>query len=34
MGVGGIDSWGAMPLDPYMLPYGEYTFEFILRIRK
>lgn len=34
MGVGGIDSWGALPLDPYMLPYGEYTFEFILRIRK
>ena len=34
MGVGCIDSWGALPLEQYMLPYGEYTFEFILRIRK
>ena len=34
MGLGCITSWGALPLEKYMLPYGEYTFEFILRIRK
>lgn len=34
MGLGCITSWGALPLEQYMLPYGEYTFEFILRIRK
>jgi beta-galactosidase len=31
MGVGGIDSWGAIPLPHYMLPCRDYTFNFILR---
>ncbi|HIZ86287.1 MAG TPA: DUF4981 domain-containing protein [Candidatus Coprenecus stercoravium] len=34
MGLGCINSWGELPLDRYMLPYGEYRFDFILRIRK
>ena len=34
MGLGCINSWGALPLDEYMMPYGEYTFDFILRIEK
>ena len=32
MGLGCITSWGALPLEQYMLPYGEYTFEFIIKI--
>jgi beta-galactosidase len=31
MGVGGINSWGALPLPQYTLPYGEYTVRFLLR---
>lgn len=30
MGVGGIDSWGAMPLLQYQLPYGDYRFSFVI----
>ncbi len=31
MGVGGTDSWGALPLPQYRLPYGEYRYRFRLR---
>ena len=31
MGVGCIDSWGALPLPEHMLPYGEYRFHFTLK---
>ena len=30
MGLGCIDSWGAMPLDEYLIPYGDYEFTFIM----
>ena len=30
MGLGCIDSWGALPLEKYRLPYGDYTFTFTL----
>jgi beta-galactosidase len=30
MGVGGDDSWGAKPLDKYMLYPGEYKYEFVI----
>lgn len=30
MGLGNINSWGAAPLQPYMLPYEDYTFKFIM----
>jgi beta-galactosidase len=30
MGVGGDDSWGAKPLDKYMLYPGEYRYEFVI----
>lgn len=31
MGVGGDDSWGARPHPQYQLPYGEYTYSYIIR---
>lgn len=31
MGLGGIDSWGAIPLDQYRLPYGAYEYRYVLR---
>jgi beta-galactosidase len=31
MGVGCVNSWGALPLDNYMLPYGDYEFSFIMQ---
>jgi beta-galactosidase len=31
MGVAGINSWGAVALPPYQLPYGEYRVRFTLR---
>lgn len=31
MGVGGTNSWGAMPLQQYMIPAQERTFRFTLR---
>lgn len=30
IGVGGICSWGTWPLKEYMLPAGEYTFDFVI----
>jgi beta-galactosidase len=30
MGVGGDNSWGAKPLDKYMLYPGEYRYEFVI----
>lgn len=30
MGLGCIDSWGALPLEKYRLPYQDYEFSFIL----
>lgn len=30
MGLGCVNSWGALPLPQYMLPYGDYEFTFIL----
>lgn len=31
MGLGCVNSWGALPLEQYMLPYGDYTFTFVMR---
>ncbi|MCM1110616.1 MAG: DUF4981 domain-containing protein [Clostridium sp.] len=31
MGLGCIDSWGAWPMEKYLLPYGDYDFTFIMR---
>ena len=31
MGLGCINSWGAIPLDKYLLHYGDYTFSFIIQ---
>lgn len=31
MGLGCITSWGALPLPEYMIPYGDYSFTFIIR---
>jgi beta-galactosidase len=31
MGVGGITSWGEIPLPQYMIPYNDYSFNFIIR---
>ena len=30
-GVGGVNAWGARPLDAYMLPYGDMDFSFIIK---
>ncbi len=30
MGLGCVDSWGAWPLEQYLLPYGDYDFTFLL----
>lgn len=30
MGLGSINSWGALPLEQYHLPYGDYEFSFIM----
>ncbi|MBO5506788.1 MAG: DUF4981 domain-containing protein [Bacteroides sp.] len=30
MGLGCVNSWGALPLPQYMLPYGDYEYTFIL----
>ena len=29
-GLGCINSWGALPLDKYMVEYKDYTFRFII----
>ncbi len=31
MGVGGNDSWGALPLEKYRLPFLDYSYRFLLR---
>ena len=31
MGLGCIDSWGAVPMRKYMMPYGDYDFTFIMK---
>jgi len=31
MGLGCVNSWGAIPLPAYRLPYGDYSFTFILK---
>jgi len=31
MGVGGIESWGAWPLEKYRLPYKNYEYRFIVK---
>lgn len=33
MGLGGIDSWGARPLDQYIIGPGSYRFKFDLEVR-
>ncbi len=30
MGLGCVNSWGALPLEAYRLPYGDYTFTFVM----
>lgn len=30
MGLGCINSWGAWPLQPYLLPYDDYTFNVVI----
>jgi len=30
MGVGGVQSWGAVPRQEYMIPFAPYTFVFLL----
>ncbi|MCC8171913.1 MAG: DUF4981 domain-containing protein [Parabacteroides sp.] len=31
MGLGCVNSWGTLPLEKYMLPYGDYEFTFIMK---
>lgn len=31
MGLGGINSWGTLPLEPYMVPAKERKFNFVIR---
>ena len=31
MGLGCINSWGALPIEKYRLPYGDYEFSFIMK---
>lgn len=31
MGVGGINSWGALPLQQYLIPYRDYSFTFTVK---
>lgn len=31
MGLGCINTWGAMPLEKYQLPYQDYSFKFVIR---
>ena len=30
MGLGCVNSWGALPDPEYMLPYGDYEFTFVM----
>ena len=31
MGLGCIDTWGALPIEKYTLPYQDYAFKFVIR---
>ena len=31
MGLGCVNSWGALPLQEYRLPYANYKFSFLLQ---
>jgi len=31
MGLGCINSWGAMPLSPYLVPFKDYDFSFVMK---
>ncbi|MDE6532170.1 MAG: DUF4981 domain-containing protein [Muribaculaceae bacterium] len=31
LGLGCVNSWGALPLKEYRLPYGDYSFSFIMK---
>lgn len=31
MGLGCVNSWGALPLQEYRLPYTNYEFSFLLQ---
>jgi beta-galactosidase len=31
MGVGSVNSWGALPLEPYRLPYQNYSYQFKIK---
>lgn len=31
MGLGCINTWGALPIEKYMLPYQDYAFKFVIR---
>lgn len=30
MGLGGVNSWGALPLEKYRIPYADYEFSFLI----
>lgn len=30
MGLGSVNSWGALPLEDYMVPYKDYEFSFLM----
>jgi beta-galactosidase len=30
MGVGGINSWGALPLEKYRMPYKSYSYSYLI----
>jgi beta-galactosidase len=34
MGLGCVNSWGALPLEQYRLPYADYEFSFIMALIK
>ena len=31
MGLSGVNTWGALPLEPYQVPYKDYTFKFVIK---
>ncbi len=31
MGLGCVDSWGSIPMQKYMMPYGDYSFTFVMK---
>jgi beta-galactosidase len=33
MGLGSVNSWGAMPRDEYRLPHQDYEFQFLMEVR-